>query len=206
MFKRFYRISVCIFIFLSVPLFLISCKEDAVTVYRVPKEAPKEVAGAKEPKGGMSVLPGMAETAAQFETPEWIAPADWQPQPLGQMRKGSWQVTGVSGQTADVSVLVFPGDVGGVLANVNRWRQQVGLDLVTEENLGTVQVSIGDRPGQLIALQGPSQEGQTYPQGILGCIVNVEGNTWFFKMAGDGPLVAEQQQAFNDFLQTVRMP
>ena len=209
MFQKFLLISFHILMGLFATVALCSCKEDSVTVYRVPKEAPKPLAEAKDSTsgGGMTVLPGMAETAAQFETPEWVAPAGWQPQPLGQIRKGSWRIEGISGQAADVSVSVFPGDVGGILANVNRWREQIGLQPVTEGNLETTQVSIGERSGQLIVLEGPApEEGQAYPQSILGCLVSVEGSTWIFKMMGDAPLIAEQGQVFDAFLQTVRFP
>ena len=33
----------------------------------------------------------------------------------------------VEGAKADVTVSIFPNDTGGVVANVNRWRTQVGL-------------------------------------------------------------------------------
>jgi hypothetical protein len=39
------------------------------------------------------------------------------------MRKGSWSI-GPADAAADLAVTVFPGDVGGRVANFNRWRQQ----------------------------------------------------------------------------------
>ena len=53
------------------------------------------------------------------------------------MRKGSYAVGG-----AEVAITAFPGDVGGVLANVNRWRGQAGLAPVDEAGLGQATTSI----------------------------------------------------------------
>ncbi len=48
------------------------------------------------------------------------------------MRKGSYALGG----GAEVAITAFPGDVGGVLANVNRWRGQAGLAPVDDAGLG----------------------------------------------------------------------
>ena len=36
---------------------------------------------------------------------------------------------------ADLSITKFPGDAGGVKANVNRWRQQLDLNILTAEEI-----------------------------------------------------------------------
>src|SRR5208283_5637634 len=68
----------------------------------------------------------------------WNPPADWQSKPGSAMRKGSFAVGG----GAEVAITAFPGDVGGVLANVNRWRGQAGLAPVDEASLGQVTTAI----------------------------------------------------------------
>lgn len=153
--------------------------------------------------GQMQALPGMAEQASQFDTPTWTAPKSWEPQPLGSMRKGSWLIN-KDGQSADVSVLVFPGDVGGDLANVNRWAQQVGAQALTPEELVKTKaqnpVSVDNHAGFLVNLEGPAGKS------IAGVILPYHGATWFFKMQGDTELVNEQAVAFRTFMSSVRFP
>jgi len=49
------------------------------------------------------------------------------------VRRGSYAVSGAEG-AGDVSITAFPGDVGGNLANVNRWRGQLQLAPVSDLN------------------------------------------------------------------------
>ena len=87
--------------------------------------APAPAAGG----GGMdSSLPVQAEPGASLL---WTAPSGWQVQKGNAVRKGSYAVGG----GAEVAITAFPGDVGGVLANVNRWRLQAGLDPVDDAGL-----------------------------------------------------------------------
>lgn len=203
-----------------VALALAACKPDPeVTTYTVPKEATAErpmppgmapaadspttpTAGPMTPPmtgGGMTATPAMAAQVSGFATPAWQAPADWQAKPLGSVRKGSWDVTG-DGGSADMSVTVFPGDVGGDLANVNRWLRQIQMPPVDEQGLQGLMQHI-DMPGgvhaHVVYLKGESG------QSILGAIVPHDGATWFFKMQGDSALIGAQNIAFLDFLHTV---
>ncbi|MEO0797214.1 MAG: hypothetical protein AAFX93_18830 [Verrucomicrobiota bacterium] len=150
---------------------------------------------------GMTALPGMAAQAGAFVTPEWQAPSGWTAQPLGSIRKGSWKVTRANG-TADVSVTVFPGDVGGDLANVNRWRGQIGLSPVTQDKLASEMqhLDVGDAHAHLVQLDGPKG------QSILGAIVPRGGGTWFFKMQGPTSLVNTERGSFSQFLSSVSFP
>lgn len=211
-------------------LLLTGCGGDEVTTYEVPREAPADPAppamashdhdhdhdhsheppaAAQPPMAGagmMTPLPGMSEQAALFPTPEWEAPAGWEPQPLGSMRKGSWLVQR-GGMTADMSVLAFPGDVGGELANMNRWRQQIGLPPVNATELARVlgSVRIDGLPGKTILIVGTAPvPGTTQPQATWGAFVEQGGGTWFFKLTGDRTLVEEEAEAFMSFLETIR--
>ncbi len=49
----------------------------------------------------------------------------------------SFSVAGDNGQKAKIAVSVFPGPVGGALANINRWRMQLGLAPIKQEELPT---------------------------------------------------------------------
>ena len=51
------------------------------------------------------------------------------------MRLASYKVNDEEGNELDFSVTSFPGDVGGLLANVNRWLGQIGVQPTDEEGL-----------------------------------------------------------------------
>lgn len=153
------------------------------------------------PPSGMQPLPGMAQQSAGFQTPEWQAPEDWKAQPLGSMRKGSWLIEG-DGQRAEVSVLAFPGDVGGLLANINRWAGQISAPTLDNTDLETLKkdnaLKVGESDAVFVELNGSSGKS------IAGVIVTRPEGTWFFKMQGDTKIVTSQATSFGRFIASVR--
>jgi hypothetical protein len=157
----------------------------------------------------MQVLPGMAESAASFGTPTWKAPANWQEKPHGAIRRGSFDVTDGDGRLADMAVTVFPGDVGGTLANINRWRSQLGQADISAAQLGEVtrQTTVDGRPALVMLIEGRLRGGaRNEIQSTLGAFVSGPAETWFFKMTGDHELILNEVEAFDEFLATVRFP
>jgi hypothetical protein len=101
----------------------------------------------------------------------------------------------------------FPGDVGGLLANVNRWRQQVKLPAIDEAGLAQAvsQVEMQAGKGSLVDVNGTdAKTGQKAR--LVGVAVPHGGQTWFFKMLGDEPVVAREKDAFLKFVQSVKYP
>jgi hypothetical protein len=99
----------------------------------------KSVGFEAAPAGGMAqampsphagMTPGMAMPPAAG-APQWEVPAGWQQQPPGSMVIGRFAL-GAQDAKAEVTVSSFPGDTGGLVANVNRWRGQVGLEPVED--------------------------------------------------------------------------
>ena len=62
----------------------------------------------------------------------WNVPEHWMPKDKGSLRLASYQIP-VLDDFADLSVTKFGGDAGGVAANVNGWRKQLGLQEETLE-------------------------------------------------------------------------
>ncbi|MES1167096.1 MAG: hypothetical protein ABUL68_03760, partial [Pseudomonadota bacterium] len=129
----------------------------------------------------------------------WKAPADWQAKAASAMRKGSYTVGG-----AEVAITVFAGDVGGVLANVNRWRGQAGLAPVDEAGLDAVTTQLTANGLHFIATDAAG----TGPAAtrIVAVLVPWQGTTWFFKLTGPSDAVDRAKPAFLDFIQTVEAP
>jgi hypothetical protein len=102
---------------------------------------------------------------------------------------------------AEVTVTSFPGDVGGVAANVNRWRDQVGLPGVSEAEArrAATPLTVGGLEGGFVDLTGPDGR-----QRLLVVLVPRGERTWFFKMLGPAELVSRQKSAFEAFVKSVQ--
>ncbi len=134
----------------------------------------------------------------------WMAPAAWEEQPATGFRKGSFLVRGSDGKTADVSVISFPKQAGGVLANVNRWRNQLKLAPITSEAEVGIPMTVATRDMffvDLVSDQGLQPDGAKTR--VLGGIFPLPGETWFFKMMGPDQLVESQRDTFRQFLSSV---
>lgn len=186
-------------------LLLSACGRDDTKSYRVPKEAPA-VPQAGLPAGHPDISSG-GPAAVPAATPRlsWTKPEGWNEAPPGQMRAASFNVKADDGKQADVSVIPLPGAAGGDLANVNRWRGQVGLASLSAEELAKTAeaVEIAGQPAQLYDVAGAAS-GSGDPTRILGVIQQRDGMAWFFKMTGNDPLVAKEKSAFVAFLKSVK--
>ncbi len=77
--------------------------------------------------------------------PNWQVPAGWQEVAAGQFLVAKFNISGDGGATAAVNVSSSPGDGGGLAANVNRWRGQLGLPPAGE--ISTTPIRCGRRQG-----------------------------------------------------------
>jgi hypothetical protein len=191
-------------------LLLAACGEERVASYRVPKEKDPELPMAAADSGAQAAPgagPSMADTSvptAGGDSLAWQAPAGWAPKAASAMRKGSYSVPGGGGES-DLSITAFPGDVGGELANVNRWRGQVGLTPLGQDGLDAA-VTRFSANGLSFTLVDLSGQGDPGAKAILGAIVPFGGSTWFFKLTGTGAVVGSSKAEFIDFLHTVKAP
>ena len=108
---------------------------------------------------------------------------------------------------ADMSISAFPGDVGGQLANVNRWRRQVGLGPVAPEALDgfITNLEISGMPAWQVLFTGPataSMGGE--PVTMRVSVVSHEGTTWFFKFMGMESAVKAEQANYDDFISSIK--
>lgn len=138
----------------------------------------------------------VAEDAAAEPQFKWKVPEGWKTLAAGQMQVAKFAVPDREGAKAEVFVSVFPSESGGTLANVNRWRRQIGLDPVDEEGLKPLVSPLEAAPGgQLIDLKNDAKA-------MLGAIVPRDGRWWFYKLMGDTPAVTAEREAFVRFVQT----
>ena len=124
------------------------------------------------------------------------------------MRSASYVVAGSGGSMADVSLVILPGQAGGLLRNVNQWRDQLGLpnldEAAFEKTAQWLTTPVG--PGAVIDLTGlapgadPAFDGRT-----VAVVVELAMQTWIFKMRGNAELVAGQREAFLEWVAGVRL-
>ena len=130
----------------------------------------------------------------------WDIPANWAKGKGSSIRLASFVVNGEDGKKLDISVTSFPGDVGGLLANVNRWVGQIGLSPVDQSSLGQYcsSITLNGQPGHLIEAFGPDQ-------GLLAGALFLEKEAWFFKLQGDRELAESEKSNFTSFLQSITL-
>ncbi len=181
---------------LALAMFVVSCQRTVVREYQAPKESfarqvpPQEQSEQTQNSAGTSVV-------------SLKAPPNWRRQPQGPMRKASFVVEGGEGREVDISVTSFPGESGGLLANINRWREQLGLDAVNPQRLESIieRRTLGGRVFVIVDLFNERAMSKNKER-IIGAIVPASGETWFFKMTGDDASTAAQKPAFLKVLES----
>lgn len=149
--------------------------------------------------GNMQVLPGMQDQVNQIADASWTAPGDWEPIPGSPIRKATYRVGG----EAEMAITAFPGDVGGLSANVNRWRRQLGLSPAGEAEIqAALQIlEVDGYPAHLVRLSSAPADGSA--EAVLGLIVAAPDSTWFFKMTGPAAVLEQQEDALLRFAETI---
>lgn len=178
-------------------MLLAGCGHNDISTNRIAKD--KEAAPTP-PQISSGLSPGEAQV-------KWKLPSGWEELPPAQMRVGSFRIKGKDGKWAEVSIVPLGGMAGGTLGNVNRWRSQVGLGPVQENELPKLaeKVEIGGQPAQLFDMAGvPPEENEK--QRILAALLSRNDTTWFFKMTGADALVQQQKASFIGFLKDISFP
>ena len=108
---------------------------------------------------------------------------------------------------ADMAASAFPGDVGGQLANINRWRRQVGLGPIDPEAAEgfITELEVSGLPAWQVSFTGPlsaSKIGE--PVRMVVTAVFHDGRTWFFKLVGAESSVAGELQNYGAFIESVQ--
>ena len=134
--------------------------------------------------------------------PRWTVPDGWRETPPTQMLLARFEAAGEGGK-AEITVSMFPGDVGGTVANVNRWRGQVGLAPWDETAVNQALTPLEVEGGSAMVVE-MLNEREGSGKRLIGVIWPRGTHTWFYKMVGDDALVAREKAALIRFVQSVR--
>jgi len=113
-------------------LFIACSKEPSVQKYKVSKTTvPQADVMASAGAGSDAVT----DTGLPFT---WVTPSNWVEGKASSMRFASYDIPLSNGETGDFSLVQLGGGAGGTMANINRWRGQIGLGPAQPEELAQV--------------------------------------------------------------------
>jgi hypothetical protein len=129
----------------------------------------------------------------------WNLPDGWSVVSGSSARYATLGMSGSDGSKGEVAITRFPGDVGGDLANVNRWLQQIALPPVDEAGLAPLvsKVTAGPKTLSLVDAKGAQTR-------LAAGWVRHGADTWFFKFTGPDALVGAEREKFTGFLESIR--
>jgi hypothetical protein len=140
--------------------------------------------------------------SAASDRPRWEVPEGWRETPPTQMLLARFEVGGELGK-AEITVSMFPGDVGGTVANVNRWRRQIGLGPWTDSEVNGAMQSMEVEGGTAMLVELVN-DGPGGGKRLIGVVWPRGSHTWFYKLVGDDAVVSGQKAALIRFVQSVR--
>jgi hypothetical protein len=158
--------------------------------------------------------PPMASSTPPVEI-TWIDPPGLRRvPPKNAMRKASYEVPHVAGDTEDGELAVFyfgPGQGGGIEQNVDRWVKQFSgiqpADVKRADRQAnglrehTVEIARGTFDS---GMPGMGAGGPKKDYALEGAIVEAPSGAYFFKMTGPAKTVAAARAAFLQLLDSVR--
>lgn len=128
----------------------------------------------------------------------WEIPTTWKDGKSSSLRTASLKVDDQNGSELDISVTTFPGDVGGLLANVNRWIGQIDLSPVNKSSLEKycTPFTIAGNSGHFIEAYGEKEA-------VLAGVLFLKKESWFFKLLGNKSLAKKEKDNFIVFLHSI---
>jgi hypothetical protein len=159
------------------------------------------------PFAGRAAVPPVGKGADGGNAPDkpivYDAPKEWTAGALNQFRKASFTVSDGE-RKAEITVIDLEPGSGDFLANVNRWREQVGLPHVAAASLASSATKIDafGVQGDYVELIGPGAVAQS--KTILGVMAAAGGRVWFVKLLGDSELAAREKPRFEAFVRSLK--
>lgn len=195
-------VTVAVCLLSAVVLTLVGCDDDSngIRVYEVSKSTQHHGSALLTPPQTTPDQPGqMINGVSPLDLVQWTMPEAWHQENIKrQMILAVFHVD--HSHTLEVTVAAFPGDVGGVLANVNRWRNQLSLEPITDAKLPE-NVQVINTQGSFGGVVDVTNA-QTNQRTIATVILGGAGMSWFVKATGPSDPVGAQKQAIIKFTES----
>ena len=140
----------------------------------------------------------ISTASAQLKNLEWTLPEAWElSDKKSMMRIATFVVK--DNKELSVSASKFGGQAGGELANVNRWRGQLGLSPVSAEELAKTLEVIDTKAGKakLVDISNDTKQ-------MLAVILPYNDSTYFFKLMGKKEDVTKQKANMVKLVKSLR--
>ena len=159
------------------------------------------------PIGNINPVPAASAPRSGEGKPEWQVPTGWKEIDGGGFLVAKFIISGSDNSQATVNVSSSGGNGGGVSANINRWRGQLGLNPLTESDVDKLVTSVDIAGGKamLVDMTGTDVKSGAKAR-LIAAIVSRAQQTWFYKLMGSAQLVEQQKDAFMRFVQGVKYP
>jgi len=181
------------------------CRREEIRVYTAPKDPSARQEAAHHPGDGHDH--GNEREPAPRPRPQltWKLPEGWREVAPGQMNVATFSIRDAN-QEAQVTITPLPMLAGQDALIVNMWRQQVGLQPLSNDMvMAQLQdVVVGGENGKLFEVTGKAAEGET-PTRIVTAMVHRSDASWFYKLSGGASLVEAQKPAFIEFLKSIQI-
>jgi hypothetical protein len=163
-----------------------SCNRRPITVYQVPKS-----------DFGLEDSPHFIK---------WKLTKEWQKRQPSKMQLYKYQYNKDSDHQAILTITMIPGNGGGLLANVNRWRNQLGLGQTTKKALDKQKTVIKKSAFDITVVGLDSTDQHRKPfSAMIAAYLTINDEAWFFKLTGNGHLHHGFNEPFNTFLNSVEV-
>lgn len=154
----------------------------------------------------MSGPASQAAPTAANGLPSWTVPSDWKAGEPSQFILAKFNIQGAGDATAAATVSQLDGDGGGLLPNVNRWRGQLGQVPITDADAAKLPtIDAAGTKATLADFNGTDARTGKSAR-MIGVVLPLNGQTWFYKLMGDPDLVGQQKDAFIKFVQSAKYP
>jgi len=133
---------------------------------------------------------------------DYTLPEGWSEEPASMMRDVNLSF-GENGR-GECYVTRLPGKGGGLVANVNRWRRQMGAEPLTEQQVSDLPTKpLFGQPATFVSIDGDfsgmGSQGTKSDYRLLGLILASDAGAVFVKMVGPRQLVKANEEAFDTF-------
>jgi len=180
-----------------------SVRTDQVHSHQIPSMAQPQLAQPSIPTGPETPLKEGVDGQHMIGPLTFHIPEGWSLDPQPRTARLATLTFSDNGAEGEMAITRFPGNVGGELANVNRWRGQLGLTPIGDLSHEKItQVTISGQAEKTYMFS--SVDNAPVKRGILVSSFQHQGLTWFFKMTGPAPLIQNQAEQFQQFLSTIQ--
>lgn len=142
-----------------------------------------------------------ADASAAKNPIEFKIPGSWKEIPAKPLTSKTYQT---ADNQVEITITALSKNAGGLAANINRWRNQIGLGPVDLAKSGTEMQPVETPSGNAIVVDFAGEGADA--KRIIAATISQDTQTWFVKMMGPAQATAKEKEAFLGALQTLQLP